>query len=78
MWDCVWFLSDAFPDASDKNQTQSHCYNVNDCQKTNFVSKRRYAFYVLKMNAYLLLLTNHDLLVKGHLRIQKYVLTSFY
>ena len=55
----------AFPDASDKNQTQSHCYHVNDCQKTNFVSKRRYAFHVLKMNAYLLLLTNYDLLVKG-------------
>ena len=44
---------------------QSHCYYVNDCQKTNFVSKRRYAFHVLKMNAYLLLLTNYDLLVKG-------------
>ena len=31
---------DAFPDASDKKRTQSHCYQVNDCQEPNFNSKR--------------------------------------
>ena len=39
-------------------------YYVNDCQKTNFVSKKRYALHVMKMNAYLFIQTNYDLLVK--------------
>ena len=31
-------------DTSDKDPLHSHCYQVNDCQKNNFVSKRRLAF----------------------------------
>ena len=31
-------------DASDKDPLHSHCYQVNDCQKNNFVNKRRLAF----------------------------------
>jgi hypothetical protein len=30
----------AFPDASDKKWTHSHCYQVNDCQEPNFITKR--------------------------------------
>jgi hypothetical protein len=28
----------------DKDPLHSHCYQVNDCQKNNFVNKRRLAF----------------------------------
>ena len=31
-------------DISDKDPLHSHCYHVNDCQKSNFVTKRRSAF----------------------------------
>ena len=31
-------------DISDKDPLHSHCYHVNDCQKSNFANKRRSAF----------------------------------
>jgi hypothetical protein len=31
-------------DTSDKDPLHPHCYQVNDCQKNNFVNKRRLAF----------------------------------
>ena len=32
----------------DKDPLHSHCYHVNDCQKSNFVTKRRSAFLYWK------------------------------
>ena len=31
-------------DTSDKDSLHSHCYQVNDCQKNNFVNKRMLEF----------------------------------
>ena len=62
---CFWGIPKEFRrkmtvllDISDKDPLHSHCYHVNDCQKSNFVTKRRSAFFVLKKNAILLLLAN--------------------
>jgi hypothetical protein len=36
--------SEELLDTSDKDPLHSHCYQVNDCQKNNFVNKRRLSF----------------------------------
>ena len=52
---CFWGIPQEFRrkmivllDTSDKDPLHSHCYQVNDCQKNNFVNKRRLAFLYWK------------------------------
>ena len=52
---CFWGIPKEFRrkmtvllDISDKDPLHSHCYHVNDCQKSNFVTKRRSAFLYWK------------------------------